>query len=615
MFRDSAPTKEQLNNLLKFYQSGNLLDAEKLAKSTIEEYPKHSFAYQILGAIFRKKGKNQEALNANHNAVILSPKDSRAHSNLGINLQELGRFNEAEKSFKKAISLQPDLADVHYNLGITLQELGRLDDAIDSYKQAIAIKPSYAIAYINLGNIYQKSGKIEKAKESHKQAVSLQPDLAEAHYNYGNIQKELGKLDEAKASYKRAISLKPNLAEAHCNLGNTFQTLGEVNEAEISYNKAISIKPDYAKAYSNLGNTLKDQGRLSEAKASYNKAIALQPNYAEAHRHLTMMKKFIEKDEQFSKMYELYNDKGTSDEQLCHINFGLAKAFEDLQDFKQAYIHYGEGNLLRKKLLKYSIKKDEEIFRKIKYSYPAISENYLKKDNLESELKPIFIVGMPRSGTTLVEQIVSSHSLVTGAGELYFVNKFGWQLIDGSQKINRESLFSFRQRYLDNLKNLSRDNLIVTDKMPQNFRFIGLIAAAFPEAKIIHVKRNPAAVCWANYKQYFVSKDIGYCYSVDDIVSYYKLYENLMNFWKNFLGERIYNLDYELLVENQEIETRKLINYLGLNWDDNCLMPQNNVRNVSTASNIQVRQKIYKGSSNQWKKYKSFLKGAFDFSD
>ena len=148
--------------------------------------------------------------------------------------------------------------------------------------------------------------------------------------------------------------------------------------------------------------------------------------------------------------------------------------------------------------------------------------------------------------------------------------------------------------------------------MPQNFRYIGLLAAAFPEAKIVHVKRNPAAVCWANYKQYFVSKSIGYCYAIDDVISYHKLYENLMVFWTNTLSKRIYNLDYELLTVNQESETRKLIEYLGLDWDENCLSPQNNTRSVTTASNLQVRQKVYQGSSEQWKKYQPFLHGAFD---
>jgi len=225
---------------------------------------------------------------------------------------------------------------------------------------------------------------------------------------------------------------------------------------------------------------------------------------------------------------------------------------------------------------------------------------------------PIFIVGMPRSGTTLVEQIISSHSEVTGAGELNFVAQFGAAIATDITKANHGSLLDFRHKYLNRLQNVSDGNLIVTDKMPQNFRYIGLLAAAFPEAKIIHVKRNPAAVCWSNYKHYFGSKTMAYSYAIGDVINYHALYENLMDFWTNTLGDRIYQLDYEQLTVNQESETRQLIDHLKLDWDEKCLSPQNNARGVATASNVQVRKKVYKGSSEQWKKYLPFLNGAFD---
>ncbi len=256
-----------------------------------------------------------------------------------------------------------------------------------------------------------------------------------------------------------------------------------------------------------------------------------------------------------------------------------------------------------------------EIFDKLKAAYPKICTHSLAQKNSKSELIPIFLVGMPRSGTTLVEQIISSHALVTGAGELVFANQFGASIARGVSKVDAKSLSSFREKYLAELQRESNGNLFVTDKMPNNFRYIGLIVSALPEAKIIHVKRNPAAVCWANYKQYFYSKTLGYCYSLNDVVSYYRLYEDLMEFWEKSLSKNIYTLDYELLTVNQEDETRKLIEYLDLDWDEKCLFPQNNKRSVSTASNTQVRKKVYQGSSRQWEKYKPFLKGQLDYLD
>ena len=227
-------------------------------------------------------------------------------------------------------------------------------------------------------------------------------------------------------------------------------------------------------------------------------------------------------------------------------------------------------------------------------------------------ITPIFIAGMPRSGPTLVEQIISSHSQITGAGELTYAAQFGGKIATGLSEVNDSALLDFRHKYLTKLRDVSNGNLIITDKMPQNFRWIGLLAAAFPEAKIIHFKRNPAAVCWANYKQFFASKNLGYCYALDDVVSYHCLYKNLIEFWTNTLGKRIYNLDYEFLTVFQESETRQLIDYLGLDWDEKCLSPQNNSRSVATASNVQIREKVYQGSSQKWKKYQPFLNGAFD---
>ena len=538
------PSEDQLRSLLEYYQKGRFSEAEKLAISLTQQFPKHQFSWKVLGALFKQTGRLNESLITNQKSVQLSPDDATAHSNLGI----------------------------------TLKELGRLDEALASYNQAIALKP----------------------------------DLAEAHYNLGNIFKELGKLDDAEASYNQAIAFKPDYAEAHSNLGITLKELGRLDKALASYNQAIAFKPDYAEAHYNLGITLKELGRLDEALASYNQAIALKPNFAEAHLSLTSMKKFDAQDEQYSKMLEIYLNEDISEEQRCHINFGLAKACEDLGDFEQAFTHYSQGNVLRKKLLNYDINQDVELFRKIKSNYSQTAQNSLEPDKFPKNLMPIFIVGMPRSGTTLVEQIVSSHSQVTGAGELNFAAQFGAAIAAGITEVNNDALLDFRHNYLNKLQSVSNGNLIVTDKMPQNFRYIGLLAAAFPEAKIIHVKRNPAAVCWANYKQYFESKNIGYCYAIDDVISYHKLYENLMDFWTNTLSNRIYKLDYELLTVNQDSETRRLIEYLGLDWDEKCLSPQKNTRSLATASNLQVRQKVYQGSSEQWRKYQPFLNGALD---
>lgn len=294
------------------------------------------------------------------------------------------------------------------------------------------------------------------------------------------------------------------------------------------------------------------------------------------------------------------------------MNFGLAKAYEDLGELELAFAHYEEGNSSRKQLLSYETEKDARLFEQIRAKYSLIQPLQIETAESDNFLNPVFIVGMPRSGTTLVEQIISSHSAVLGAGELPFVEHFGARLAHGPGTVGNAEILGFRAAYLGALGEYSAGYSMVTDKMPQNFRFLGLIAAALPEAKIIHVKRDKAAVCWANYTKYFASNKLSYCYAIEDIVKYYKLYEALMDFWKHSLGHRIYELDYESLVVDQEVETRSVIQYLGLEWQGQCLRPEDNKRSVATASSNQVRQKVYSGGSQAWRKFAPFLKGALD---
>ena len=606
------PPQELLHKLLGHFQHGRFNDAEKLAVIITDEFPKHQLAWKVLGAILEATGRKSEALDANQTAAAISPQDAEAHYNLGNTLKTLGRLVEAEASYRRAVEIMPSYAKAHNNLGVVLKELGRLDEAKEGYNLAVALEPKNAKAHYNLGITLKELGRSEEAEVSFRQAILLKPDYAEALNNLGITLKELGRLEDAEAAYMQAIALKRGYADAHNNLGVVLKELGRFDEAVASCKQAIALKPHVAQSHKNLGALLKDLGKFDKAAASYRRAIELKPDYAEAHMHLASIKTFKEQDEQYSKMLEIYYDKNICEEDRCQINFGLAKACEDLGSLEQAFAHYKAGNEQRKMLLKYNINQDIKLFSQIKSNYSKIDQISLASDKLSEDIMPVFIVGMPRSGTTLVEQIISSHSEITGAGELAYVAQFGAEIAAGSSVVNENAVYAFRHKYLTKLKAVSYGNLIVTDKMPHNFLYLGLLAAAFPEAKIIHVKRNPAAVCWANYKQYFVSKNLGYCYALDDIVNYYGLHENLIDFWASKLGERIYNLDYERLTVDQESETRRLIDYIGLTWDEKCLSPQDNERGVATASNLQVREKVYQGSSQNWKRYQPFLEGAFD---
>ena len=281
-----GPTEAEIKILIAHYQNEQHGDAEKLALSITERFPRHQFAWKILGAVLGQSGRNSEAVNANQSAIALSPQDAQAHNNMGITLKELGRLEEAEASYRQSIALQPTLAEAYSNLGITLQELGRLDEAEASFRKAISLEPIFPYAHNNLGAALKELGRFEEAEASYTQAIELKPDYAEAHDNLGVMLMKLGRLDEAETSYRQAIALKPDYAEALSNLGVMLMKLGRLDEAEISYRQAIGVKSDLNEVYNNLGLVLKGLGRLDESEACLGQAIALKPDYAEAHSNL-----------------------------------------------------------------------------------------------------------------------------------------------------------------------------------------------------------------------------------------------------------------------------------------------------------------------------------------
>ena len=453
---------------------------------------------------------------------------------------------------------------------------------------------------------------LEEAEKANNKAIDIKPDYANAYYNLGIALQELKKLKEAIEAYNKALSIKPDYPDAHYNMGNAFREQGKLDEAMQAYNRLLSIEPDYVEAYNNMGIVFQEQGKLDEAIQAYTKALSIKPDYAELHRNFSSIKIYTKNDKHFLQVQEFFKQRTLTENDRCHFSFALAKMYEDIGELHKSYGHLSEGNRLRKKLLKYSINQDQELFTDLKRTQPHLLKNPLEINEKSTEATPIFILGMPRSGTTLVEQIISSHSEVLGAGEFNHVSQFGLNLSVDPKAINTAAISKFRMMYLSELSKVSDGKQYVTDKTPQNFRFIPLICGAFPEAKIVHVERNAIATCWSNFKQYFVSTSLGYCYDLMDVVEYYNLYKDLIVLWQSQYGDKIYNLSYENLTTDQENQTRKLIKHLELSWEEACLSPHKNSRIVKTTSQQQVRQKVYKGSSETWRKYEPYLNGAFD---
>jgi hypothetical protein len=289
-------------------------------------------------------------------------------------------------------------------------------------------------------------------------------------------------------------------------------------------------------------------------------------------------------------MKALLGAANLSEKDSMHLHFALAKSEHDLGNKELCINHVIRGNAIRRKELAYDISRDEQLFASIKNFFDFEISN--KPQNFASSLssKPIFILGMPRSGTTLVEQIISSNSKVFGAGELEFLNQAintsSWQL-----EKDRQRVFSTVRSFYNRKISALCDALNVTDKMPLNFRWVGFILNSMPESKIVHLTRSPAAVCWSNLKKFFPAEGMAFTFDSQDIAKYYRLYQDLMDFWHEKYPDTIYNLNYERLTENQEEEIRKLFDYLEFEWEDNLLDFHKNARAITTASSIQVRQK------------------------
>ena len=525
------------------------------------------------------------------------------------------QLDVAVTRFKQALALKPDYTEVHYNLGVTYRELGHTEEAIKSYKNALNIKNEYPNAHYNIGNAFLSLKKYDVAIKHFKLAVIFNPKFAQAYNNLGLANKLIENDFEAGLNFDKALAIKPDYAEAVNHRGSIFQNSGDLKNAIKYYQRSLAIDPNLADTYNNMGLAEVELNKTVNAIKSFENAISIDPSFANAYYNLSQFKHYTFSKEQVEKMLSILVTDGISQPDLIAINFALAGFNEGLDNQDEFFSYLNEGNRLRKKELNYSIDTSHKLFSII-YETFAMLPNSINKSlqNITPTKRPIFILGMPRSGTTLVEQIISSHEKVYGAGELNTLMKLYYPILENmlsNEKdkniLSEKNLILIREKYLDSLSQLNTTASIITDKTPANFQFIGFIFSIFPDAKIIHLKRDPRAICWSIYKSKWMGNGYGFSYNMDDLASYYDSYSKLMDFWHKKFPEKIYDICYEDLTTNQEEMTRKLLEYCELDWDDNCLNFHKNKRPVKTASSLQVREKIYQGSSEVWKKYEAHI--------
>ena len=498
-----------------------------------------------------------------------------------------------------------------YNLiGVSYFNLGKYSNAVANYNTSISLNPKNSEAYNNKGLCLKKMGDFEGALENYKLALNINPNFLDVYNNIGNLYYELKSFKDAEKIWSDGLKVSPYNIVLLRNLGTLlFEKKGENSLAKKNFEKILALSPDKSFALNYLGMIYKSEGKFDEAERYFKNAIEVDPYYSEAYYNLSYLKKINKQNNFLRKLEKLYSSKQISEEDRVYICFSLAKAFDDLEKYSLSYKYLSEGNFLRKKLIGYNINKDKKLFSKIYKNFKQFKNDNFKLpnyNNLKNKV-PIFILGMPRSGTTLVEQIISSHSKVFGAGELNILSNSIYKLDILNKNVSKDLLLKLRKLYLAHINEFNTSKELVVDKLPANYLWIGLIFTIFPNAKVIHVKRNAVATCWSNFTKYFSNPGIGFVYSLSDLLKYYKMYLEMMDYWDDCFPGKIYNLNYETLTEDPINEIKNLISYLDLKWEDECLKFYNNPRIVKTASSLQVRQKIYRGSSRKWLNYSQFL--------
>ena len=587
------------------------------------------------------QGRFDAALKFGTSLLDNNPDDASLNNMVGVLCARLERLDDAVAHYDRALSLRDGYAEAYNNRGNALVRQEKIDQAIDSFRNAIAVMPQYAAAHNGLCNALHLAGKPAEAAASAQAALRLQPNYAEAHNNFGNALLDLGRTNEAAQAFSMALRLQPGLVQANAGLGKALNALGyhrqaeeclrkglearpdsatwhnelgnalsdqnRVEEAEVQYRRALDLEPELAEAHSNLAIALADLGRFDEARSRYETALRFKPGFCEAHYNLSAIKTYTLEDEQVDAMRRLESDSNLGDEDRSYLFFALGKAYEDLGEVDRSFEYYAEGNRLRKATLGYNIQADVAQFAQIKSAYDPASAD-IEPDS--SNVRPIFIVGLPRSGTSLVEQILASHSRVYGAGEVGFASRILLPMLGKASQagttIGEDDLRAFRAEYLGELGLIAPGAGIITDKLPGNFRWIGFLLAALPEARVIHVRRNPMASCWSMYKRVF-QRD-GFTNDLEDLGKYCLMYNELLAFWNEAVPSLVYELGYERLTEDPEPETRKLLEHCELSWENDCLDFHATKRAVRTFSGSQVREKIYTGSSEAWRRYESHLR-------
>jgi tetratricopeptide (TPR) repeat protein len=642
------PQVPSLSLALQYHQSGEFDAAAEIYREVLADDPLNADALHLLGLVALQAGNHELAVKQIQGAIKLKGGIAVYHVNLGVAYHSWQRFDAAIACFRQAIRLAPNNADAHNNLAKALGAQGDLKEAVRAWRRAVALKPNFddALAnlaiglgrlgrgaesiarhrevlrlrpdnadyYNNLGAALNEQGSFDEAIGLFRQAIKIAPDFPLPYNNLGNALQRQRKQIEACHCYRRAIELKPDFAEAFVGLASTENELGNSVEAIQHYCSAIRIKPRFAAAHHNLGVVLQEQGDFAGAEKCFRAAIASDGRYVPAHADLAALLRSRLPAEDVAGQEELLADAALPSDQQAALHFGLAQVYDARGEYAQAAEHANTANALRMAHWRSSGQEYDAqgyarfVSRILTLFTPAFFTGV--RDLGVPSQRPVFVVGLPRSGTTLIEQILASHSQVFGAGELTLARDAFLEVCGGPQEPtalpwDHNRIQELAQRHVEELQRRNVTALRVVDKLPENYHYLGYLATLFPRARFIHCRRDlrdTAVSCWlANFREVRWASDPTY------LAGRFGEYLRFMDHWRQVLPAPILEISYEETVTDLEATARHLVSWCGLEWEAGCLDFHRARRSVRTASAVQVRQPLYATSLGRWKHYEQSL--------
>lgn len=607
------------NTAVQLHQQGKLNQAERLYRQILGKTPHQPDTLNALGILLTELGKTDEAVSIFHKAIQANYKVAHVHLNLGEALRAAKRYEDAATAINRALQIQPHYPEAEFCLGSLFHDQQQLAEATTCYRNAVKGAPTFAQAYNSLGIVLQECGELEESRESLLRAIKINANYPDAHFNLANTYVQLGGDILALKHYKECLRLSPEHSLAHCRLAYILMDISTVSDEQIQkhFDAAEKHLGKTQEFLSSLGKFRIRQGRIDEALDFLRESIELEPTpsalYDYAHS-----KRFKSEDAWFrnSADHALSIDAKWDLSNQALVNFAIGKMYDDIGEYDQAIKNYYVANSAIRETILYDREEEERKYSKQQMFFNSDFFTHQKVEAGNSK-KLVFVVGMPRSGTSLTEQVLSSHSRIVGGGELPGISGIRTNLIEKHGLSNEfpdviaytseDILQQVSNEYLNEIFRIFPGNYErLTDKLPHNFFNIGLIVLLFPMATIINVKRDPIDNCLSIYFQKFL-RGHPYAYDLKDIGHQYLLYQKMMEHWHSVLPGRIMDLQYENLISDPERWSRKLIQHVGLQWDDACLTPHKLERTVKTASQWQVRQPIYKTSVQRWKNYEQHL--------